>query len=60
MDFRLLFLVSIAWTTGMNMSVETQRIANEPDHDTIFFRKILSNHNIARDNFNSSIQNDFQ
>ena len=27
-DFCLLFLVSIARTTGMNMSVERQRIAN--------------------------------
>ena len=39
-DIRLLFLVSIARTSGMNMSVERQRIANEPDHDTIFFPKI--------------------
>ena len=27
-DIRLLFLLSIARTTGMNMSVETQEIAN--------------------------------
>ena len=38
-DIRLLFLVSIARTPGMNMSVERQRIANEPDNDTIFFSK---------------------
>ena len=35
-------------------------IANLPDHNTIFSPKILSNHNITRDNYKSSIQNNFQ
>ena len=38
-DIRLLFLVGIAKTTDMNMSVERQGIANLPDHNTIFFQK---------------------
>ena len=44
----------------MNVRVERQEVAtNEPDHN-IFFPKILSNYNITKDNFNSSIQNNFQ
>ena len=60
-DIRLLFLLSVARTIGMNISVERQRIANEPDYNRIyFFPKILRNHNITRDNYNNSIQNNFQ
>ena len=36
----------------MNMSIERQRISNKPimTQFLFFFRKILSNHNITRDN----------
>ena len=41
----------------MNMSVEKQinQIIMQ-----FFFPKILSNHDVTRDNYSSSIQNDFQ
>ena len=44
----------------MNKSVEKQEIENYPDHNSIFFAKILSHHNITRDNYKSSIQDNFQ
>ena len=60
-DIRLLFLVSIARPTN-RYEHERRQTRNRklvPDHNTIFFPKILSNHNVTRDNYNSSIQNNF-
>ena len=55
-----LFLVSLARTSGMNLSVERQEMTNKPDYKTIFLPKISSNHYITRDDCSSSIQTNFQ
>ena len=55
----LLFLVSIARTTGTNMSVEKKESQINHIIAQIFFPKILSNHNITRENYDTSIQSNF-